>query len=390
MRASVSVNDTVSISDSAAKCLSDELLSLITSEIKSTGAISFARYMELALYAPKLGYYHNAFKKIGKAGDFTTAPEISPLFSYCLANQCAEILDHLGGGDIVEFGAGSGVMAADILCALQEKKQLPDHYYIIELSAFLKSQQQETIRKKIPEYCDHVTWLDQLPKKNFRGVILANEVVDAMPVHLFTMQNGLKEIGVCIENNKLSYCIFDQENKMLRAALRRYEITFSENYISEINLYLPAWIKSITDFLSKGVVLILDYGFPRAEYYHPDRSMGTLMCHYQHRAHSDPFFLPGLQDITAHVDFTAVAKSAFANGLSIAGFTNQAAFLMNCGLLSLLDAPVDNKKRFSQNNQVLQLTSPSEMGELFKVIGLTKKYERDLLGFCAMDQARRL
>lgn len=389
----MSVSDTVSLPDSVAKRLSDELLSLITAEIKSTGAISFARYMELALYAPQLGYYRNTLQKFGKSGDFVTAPEISPLFSHCLANQCAEILTTLHGGDILEFGAGSGVMAADILCVLKEKKQLPDHYYILELSAFLKLQQQKTIQAKIPEFFDRVIWLDQLPEKNFQGVVLANEVLDAMPVHLFRYHNGFQEIGICVPGaptKPFSYCTLDQPNATLIATLKRYKIAFSENYISEINLYLPAWIKSISDFLSQGVVLIIDYGFPRAEYYHPDRSMGTVMCHYQHRTHSDPFFLPGLQDITAHVDFTAVADSACENGLSVAGFTNQAAFLINCGLLSLLDSSADDKKRFSQNSQVLQLTSPSEMGELFKVIGLTKKYNHELLGFQSMNGVGRL
>lgn len=386
----MNVSNTLPIPDSNAKIISDKLLSQITSEIKSTGEISFARYMELALYAPKWGYYRNAFKKFGKEGDFVTAPEMSPLFSYCLANQCAEILSELGGGDILEFGAGSGVMAADMLIFLKEKKQLPNHYYILEVSAFLKEQQRETIQKKIPECLDRVVWLESLPEKPIEGIVLANEVLDAMPVHQFIYKNGIKECGVKIENDLLTQCILKKENPLLVSAIEKYAIHFSENYISEINLYLPGWIKSISEILSKGAVLIIDYGFPRHEYYHPDRTQGTIMCHYRHRAHTNPLAYPGLQDITAHVDFTAVAEAAVENDFSVAGFSNQAAFLMNCDLLSLMDNSMDEKNRFLQNQQILKLTLPSEMGELFKVMALTKKIEKDLLGFRSMNQLEKL
>jgi SAM-dependent MidA family methyltransferase len=384
------VSNTLPIPNSEAKQLSDKLFLYVQSEIKKTGGISFARYMELALYTPQLGYYQNTLKKFGKEGDFVTAPEISPLFSYCLANQCAEILAAMGGGDVLEFGAGSGVMAADILCALKEKNQLPSRYYILELSGFLKSIQRETIQAKMPEFIDCVIWLDQLPKEPIQGVIIANEVLDAMPVSLFTNKSSIKECGVTIENNELVGCVLEKNNAKLIAQLEKYEIHFSENYTSEINLYLSGWIKSVSTILSRGVVLILDYGFPRHEYYHVDRSMGTIMCHYRHYAHSNPLVFPGIQDITAHVDFTAVAESASDNGFSVVGFTNQAAFLMNCGLLSFVKESTDEKKRFLQNQQVLQLTLPSEMGELFKVMGLSKNYDNELLGFQSMNQLMRL
>lgn len=384
------MDDTLPIPDSDAKQLSDQLLSHIIAEIKKSGAISFARYMQLALYRPQLGYYQNALKKFGKAGDFVTAPEISPLFSYCLANQCAEILENLSGGDIFEFGAGSGVMAADILFALKEKNWLPNHYYILELSGFLKSVQHETIKNKIPELLDRVIWLEQLPEKPIQGVVLANEVLDAMPVHLFKINNGIKECGVAVENNQLVNCVFEKENLELISALKKYEIDFAENYSSEINLLLPGWIKSVATILSHGVVLILDYGFPRTEYYHRDRSAGTLMCHYRHRSHANPLIFPGIQDITAHVDFTAVAENAADQRFSVNGFTNQAAFLMNTGLLSFINNTIDEKKRFLQNQQILQLTLPSEMGELFKVIGLTKNYAQSLMGFAAINKVHAL
>jgi len=365
-----------------AKALSDHLLSQIIAEIKANLSISFARYMELALYTPQFGYYRNGLKKLGKEGDFVTAPEISPLFSYCLANQCAAILRELQGGDILEFGAGTGVMAADILIALKKQKQLPDHYYILELSAALKTTQMETIQKKIPELLDKVIWLEALPSKPIQGIMLANEVLDAMPVNLFKNNNGIKECAVTLDdNNALALCIAEKDNFELISAINKYGVEFSENYMSEINLYLPGWMKSISDTLSRGVVLIIDYGFLRHEYYHPNRTQGTLMCHYQHHSHSNPLVFPGIQDITAHVDFTAVIESAENNNLKIVGFANQATFLINCDLLSFIDNTLDEKNRFNQNRQVMTLTSPNEMGELFKVMGLTKNYEAELLGF---------
>ena len=235
-----------------------------------------------------------------------------------------------------------------------------------------------------------MVWLTALPEEPINGVILANEVLDAMPVHQFSWHKGIKERCVTIENNELASCISEKENHALIAQVEKYNIQFSEGYTSEVNLYLPGWIKSISKCLSRGAVLIMDYGFPRHEYYHSDRNAGTIMCHYRHRAHSNPLILPGVQDITAHLDFTAVAESAEESGLTVSGFTNQAAFLINCGLMSLIDDTCDEKARFLQNQQILQLTMPSEMGELFKVIGLTKNIEMTLMGFSTMNQMGRL
>ncbi|MCX7121469.1 MAG: SAM-dependent methyltransferase [Gammaproteobacteria bacterium] len=374
-----------------AQALSDQLLSQIIAEIKANQSISFARYMELALYAPKFGYYRNPLQKLGAKGDFVTAPEISPLFSYCLANQCAEILRELKQGDILEFGAGTGSMAADILIALKKQNQLPDHYYILELSATLKSTQRATIEKKIPDCLERVIWLNELPSEKIQGVILANEVLDAMPVNLFKISTGINECAVTLdENNKLALCLSEKENSELICAVEKYDIEFPENYLSEINLYLPGWIKSIADSLSRGAILLIDYGFPRHEYYHPDRTQGTLMCHYQHHSHTNPLIYAGIQDITAHVDFTAAAESAENNNLNVAGFANQAAFLLNCDLLSFIDNTLDEKNRFNQNLQIKKLTSPNEMGELFKVMALTKNYDVDLMGFKTMNQLEKL
>lgn len=384
------MRDTLPPLDPAAKALSEALLSKIKSEIQQHGPMSFARYMEMALYEPGLGYYRNALTKIGKLGDFVTAPVISPLFSYCLANQCEEILMACGGGDILEFGAGTGVMAAHILLALAEKKALPDHYYILEVSGSLKSVQAETIQAIVPMHADRVVWLTALPDTPLQGVVLANEVLDAMPVHQFIFQEGIHERVVDLEKEELVFRNGNQKNETLVSEIAQYDIAFSEGYASEINLYLKPWIKSIADSFEKGAILLIDYGFPRHEYYHPDRSMGTVMCHYQHRSHADPFMLPGLQDITAHVDFTSVAEAADENGLTVAGFTHQSSFLMNCGLLSFINEGIDEKARFLQNQQILQLTLPSEMGELFKVIGLTKNMHSALMGFSQMNQLMRL
>ena len=376
--------------DVAAKSLSQALCEKIADEIATNGPMSFARYMDLALYAPGLGYYRNGCQKFGVGGDFVTAPELSPLFSYCIANHCAAVLTDLGGGDILEFGAGTGVMAAHILAALQQQDQLPAHYYILELSAELQTRQRETLEKIVPECISRVVWLDHLPEKPIDGVILANEVLDAMPVHQFMMQDGVKECGVVGDAEGFQACVLEAENTVLRDQIIRYGLDLPNGYCSEVNLQLPAWIQSVASTLASGVVLLVDYGFPRREYYHPDRSMGTIMCHYQHHSHPDPFAFPGVQDITAHVDFTHVAEAAVDAGLIVAGFCNQAAFLLDCGLLSFLSQDADDAERFQQQQACLRLTMPSEMGELFKVMALTKNYDAALLGFSQINWLNRL
>lgn len=346
--------------------LSNALLSQIMAEIKAEGSISFARYMELALYAPSLGYYRNGYAKFGKDGDFVTAPEISPLFSYCMANQAAQFLK---GGDIIEFGAGSGVMAADILLHLHKTQALPRHYFIIEISAELQALQRETLSRKVPELWDRVVWLTRLPETPIQGVILANEVLDAMPVTLFSQQKGIKECVVTANDQGLVMAL--RSNNELANQIADYGIDFAEGYTSEVNRYLPGWVKSLSDSLSEGAVIIADYGFLQHEYYHPDRSMGTLMCHYRHHAHGDPFFYPGLQDITAHVDFTQLAENAEKNGFSVS-FATQARFLLENHLLSWMEEEEDEAARYNQNQAILKLTSPNDMGELFKVMVLEK------------------
>lgn len=363
---------------------------LICDEIKQTGSITFARYMDLALYAPQLGYYRASRPKFGKEGDFVTAPEISSLFSACIAQQCKEISTHLPTFQILEFGAGSGKMACDILQTLARENTLPEKYFILEVSGFLQHTQKNKINELIPELADRVEWITSLPQ-NFTGIILANEIIDAMPVHRFTVtESGIQEFYVVEEKNEFAWKLQSPSTSALTHAIEQLKL--QPYYESEINLFLPAWIQSLSECLKQGVILLIDYGFPQHEFYHPDRSMGTLMCHYQHRAHSDPLILTGLQDITAHVDFTQVADSAVNAELDVLGFTNQAAFLINLGLLSLLQqhADIHPKLQHVLTQQAKILTLPSEMGELFKVIALGKDYDESLQGFLTQDQRQRL
>ncbi len=365
---------------------------------ENAGAISFARYMELALYAPGLGYYSAGSEKFGPHGDFITAPELSPLFSHCIAEQCRQVLNMSTQTapmqDILEFGAGHGNMAADILLALQQNETLPKHYYIIEPSPDLQQRQHATINDKCPDLLPYITWLHELPQ-TFCGVILANEVLDAMPIHLFQLRNGESYSRTVIwdtEQKIFAYKNTPISHPPLRARVTQLAENYPylatmENFTSEINLLAPAWIKSVSQCLERGIVLLIDYGFPAHEYYHPQRQHGTLMCHYRHRAHSDPFLYPGLQDITAHVDFTAIAQAAVDNQLEVAGFCNQAAFLLSCGIA---DAMLTGTPQIDFKQQVMQLTSPNAMGELFKVMALTRNIETPLLGFNLQDMLHRL
>ncbi len=359
-------------------------------EIIKEGPVPFVRFMQLALYAPGVGYYSSGQKKFGRDGDFITAPELSSLFSQCVAKQCQQILRVLETPVILEFGAGSGVMAADILLALEALGCLPERYLILELSAELQTRQRETIKQRAPHLLDNVQWLSTLPSESFEGVVLANEVLDAMPVNKFRMHDGqLQEAFVGFKNEQFNWQ-WKKAGDTLQKAVHHLEIDFPDAYETEINLFIDGWIKSISSVLSRGLVLLIDYGFPRHEYYHPDRHMGTIMCHYQHRSHSDPLLLVGKQDITAHVDFTALAEAAVENDFDVEGYTNQAAFLIDCGITDLLQRANDDAEQFNWNNQVKQLTLPSEMGELFKVIALTKDFDEVLLGFRCLDMSERL
>jgi SAM-dependent MidA family methyltransferase len=369
---------------------SARLVDLIRRDIAAhDGWISFARYMELALYAPGLGYYTAGAYKFGAAGDFITAPELSPLFGRTLARQVAEIIT-TSSPHILELGAGSGKLAADMLAELELRGSLPDSYAILEVSADLRARQQALMRERLPHLLDRVSWLDALPDK-FRGAIIANEVLDALPVYLVHWRDSaIAERGVALGESGF---IWEEravsDTALLHAAQK---IIVPDDYVSEICLAARGLINSLAQRLEQGALLFIDYGFGAREFYHPQRSSGTLMCHYRHHAHDDPFFLPGLQDITAHVNFTDIAECGIDAGLELAGYTSQAFFLINCGITELLEdtSPENIRDYLPLSAQLQKLTSPAEMGEFFKVLALGKNMEEPLCGFVRGDLTRTL
>ncbi len=377
---------------------SERLQAVIRDEISLTGAMSFDRFMELALYAPGLGYYAAGSQKFGATGDFVTAPEISALFSQCLAKQCAEILKPLSAdgpaGEILEFGAGSGIMAAHVLLYLEKLACLPQQYLILDLSPDLKQRQKQTIRKLAPHLLEKVTWISELPE-SFSGVMLGNEVLDAMPVSLFQKQeNEIEELFAIVQDG-IIVPQWNVASDRVRQRVQQLEQAYGEfpaGYTSEINFRLDGWIESLANSLEKGVMVLIDYGYAGHEYYHADRKMGTLICHYQHRAHDDPFKLIGLQDITANVDFSALKQAAEKNGLQVAGYTPQANFLVAAGIEELISAydPNDTETFVAVSQGVKVLMLPSEMGERFKVMALTNNIEPVLSGFGMRDLSDRL
>jgi SAM-dependent MidA family methyltransferase len=344
--------------------------------------------MELALYAPGLGYYVAGATKLGGDGDFVTAPEISPLFGRTLARQIAELLERTGG-EVLELGAGSGTMAADVLGELQNIDRLPRRYLILETSPQLAQQQRLTLRQRHPGLMDRIEWTGTLPG-SIDGAVIANEVLDALPAHLVAWrENGLFERGVGWKDG------FVWSERALQAGPLRSAaeaIGADADYVSEISLVAPALVRSLSAVLRKGALLLIDYGFGRREYYHPQRTLGTLMCHYRHRAHDAPFFLPGLQDVTVHVDFTSIAEAGIDAGMDMLGYATQAQFLINSGITGLLEQHSEDAAivRLALTAGVQKLLSPAEMGELFKVIALGRGIEGPLLGFASGDKSRLL
>ena len=357
----------------------------IRGEITASGGwISFARYMELALYAPGLGYYSAGARKLGKAGDFVTAPEISPLYGQTLARQVKQVLE-AGFDEVLEVGAGSGALAATLLEELERSGKAPRNYLILELSADLRERSRDTLAARVPHLLERVAWLNRLPPV-FSGVVLGNEVLDAMPAHVVRVHSGkVEEGGVGVRNDRLDWSWRLASGGPLDAARA---LKLPEGFRTEIQLAAQGFIHSLASVLEKGVAFFVDYGFPQKEYYHPQRKDGTLMCHYRHHAHADPFFLPGLQDITSHVDFSAIAGAAREGGLDVAGYTGQAQFLVNCGITEVMSrTPAEDVAKFLPlANQANRLMSPAEMGELFKVIALARGFSRPLLGFGEGDR----
>ena len=440
------------IPDAESQALSQQLAQLIQQKIKNAGGwINFADFMQMALYTPGLGYYSGGAKKFGQAGDFVTAPEISPLFAQTLALQAAQILATTQG-DVLELGAGTGKLAADLLLQLQVLNQLPKKYFILEVSDYLRQIQRETLQKKLPvELFAKVVWLNELPPSpqpsptggegaisaewtglepatqpyptsrkrvsmskltgtspsplvgegwgeggGFKGLILANEVLDAIPVHLIVNTAiGLQERGVSFQKKLGKEFDFIWQDKPLAKGKLHDEVsTYSlpNDYLTEFCPAAAGLMNSLADCLKQGAILLLDYGFGAAEYYHPQRDAGTLMCHYQHYAHDNPLVNVGLQDITAHVNFTQIAHTAQAHGISLAGYVNQAQFLINCGILDVLSqtSPTDIATYAPLAAAAQKLLSPAEMGELFKVIGFSKDFDEPLIGFKDGDKSHTL
>jgi SAM-dependent MidA family methyltransferase len=375
------------------------LIHRIRDAIEPKGWLSFERFMDMALYEPGLGYYSAGARKLGPGGDFVTAPEISPLFSRCVARQCADVLRRIGG-DVLELGAGSGVMATDMLLELAALDCLPTRYLILEVSADLRERQRATLTARAPELLNRVQWLDALPEK-LVGVVVANEVLDALPVQRFVIRGEhVNALGVTWQLNALDWSEVRADAK-LEAAVRNIEASIGgalpDGYSSEINVRLAPWIAGLAQALDQGVMLFVDYGLPRAQYYSPERKRGTLLCHYRHRFHDDALAHVGLQDIGAWVDFTAVAEAAVANECSVIGYTTQAHFLIGCGIDRLLADLADREltSRLQIGKQAMVLTLPGEMGERFKAIALGKNcvgknWDAPLMGFSVRDMAASL
>ena len=354
------------------------------------GRIGFARFMQLALYAPGLGYYSAGARKFGASGDFITAPEVAPLFSRCVAAQCAEVLQALGGGDVLELGAGSGAMAAAMLVELEVLQSLPARYLILDVSADLRERQRETLAAAVPHLLERVSWLDRLPD-GLVGVVVANEVLDAMPVERFVVRDeSILALEVAWRSGRFEWVELPAAPD-LRGRVERVRAEASAHwpsgYCSELNAGLEPWLASVADSLERGVLLFVDYGLPRRELYAAERSAGTLLCHFRHRFHDDPLVNVGLQDITAWVDFTAVAEAGEHAGLEVAGYTTQAHFLIGNDLARLVGeaSRMDVVQRVNLSRQAMLLTLPGEMGERFRAIALSKGYDAPLRGFAVRD-----
>ncbi|MGB5251953.1 MAG: SAM-dependent methyltransferase [Sedimenticolaceae bacterium] len=384
------------LSDAEAALLEEMRVLLSEAILAHEGLLPFDRYMELALYAPGLGYYLNGRRKFGESGDFITAPEASPLFSRCLAHQVAECLEKCGGETVLEIGAGSGRMAAEMLAQLELLHGLPQRYLILELSAALQKEQRAALASRVPHLLSRVDWLKRLPDPGFTGAVVANELLDAMPVHRFRRSAGSwQELFVGLQDHALDDQWGPLQSPGLAESLQALwpdEHVVAEGYTSEINLRLRPWMRAVSEIIQRGYLIFIDYGYTQHEYYHPERRHGTFMCHFRHRAFSDPYFLPGLQDMTANVDFTALANAGLKAGFSLAGFTTQAHFLIDNGLGRLMGMsdPSDFRRHAEMVQGAKRLTLPSEMGERFKVLALVRGAESELTGFRSRDLRERL
>jgi len=354
--------------------------------------LTFAQFMSAALYAPGLGYYSNGRLKFGVQGDFVTAPELSPLFGVCVARQVAEVFARLDHPSVLELGAGSGALAESLLLALAEIGQLPESYLILEPSAALQLQQRERLAQVLPDVLFmRVQWLSSLPQ-GFVGVIVGNEVADALPVEVLKLwPKDAEQAFVCWDEAQQQFAwqwrhIVDTDLQVLANRIRVFvgEVT-EQGYQTEVCRLFRPWMQSLADCLQQGAILLIDYGYVEREYWSSSRWMGSLRAHYRQRAHNNPFYYPGLQDLTAHVDFTALAYAGHAAGLSVAGFTTQGHFLVSLGITGLVDESMDVVQHLRLAQQIKTLTMPDEMGESFKVVAFLKGLEMPLSGFVLRD-----
>ena len=375
------------------KVHSEQLSLRILRRIRQQGPISFHDYMEMALYEPGLGYYSAGMAKLGAGGDFITAPELGAVFARCLANTITAAAQSLASYSILELGAGSGALAADLLDALADKP--PAKYLILERSADLAERQRRLLEERHSEYISRIQWIQE-PPADFNGIILGNEIVDALPVERFVIQDGTicqsmisSEDDTLVETRRPAP---DELSAMICNAFSADPAMLNSPYQSEINTYLDAWLLGISEGLHSGLIILSDYGYPRSDYYHEERNRGTLLCHYRHRAHDDALFWPGLQDITASVDFTALAGASEAAGLDLLAYTSQSGYLIDAGLMDIIAdlEDLDERARLECANEVKQLTLPSEMGERFQFMIMGRNMPADLPGMNGPDLFYRL
>jgi SAM-dependent MidA family methyltransferase len=392
MKKKQSILSTLPEPDSAQKALSQELVKHIKRHLTQGNGLSFSQFMELALYAPNLGYYANGLAKFGASGDFTTAPEISSLFGQCLARQLDELLRTLSDASVLELGAGSGVLACTILTTLAQLNRLPVSYAILEPSAALQERQRAYLSAHLPAFVfDRVVWLKQLPQ-NFVGVIVGNEVADALPVEVLRLLPNDAQQGYVVWDAQQASFVWDwreivdaklqDQANMIRSTVGDIP---TQGYLAEVCQVLPAWMASLSESLQQGAILLIDYGYGSKEFFASRRWMGSLRAHYRHRAHNNPFWYPGLQDLTAHVNFTALAQAGFDAGLTVAGYTTQAHFLLALGITSLIDEDADVVTHLKLAQQIKTLTMPDEMGENFKAMVFLKEMVCPLTGFSLRD-----
>lgn len=381
--------------DATSAAHSERCRAFIREQIHSAGgSLSFAEYMQHALYAPGLGYYVAGNTKFGADGDFVTAPEVSPIFGRVVARQCAAVLADIADGSILEFGAGSGRLAADVLKKLDALNMLPNQYLILEVSADLQDRQAALLRQEVPGLVERVRWVSAAPSAH-RGVIIANEVLDATPVERFVRRDQIQQLRVALQGDAFVLIEMPAPDTLVNA-VEAIEADLGDElaagYTSEVALAAPAWTQDLVGALSEGAVFLFDYGLSRREYYAADRSGGWLRCHFRHHAHNDPLVLPGIQDITAWVDFSSVADAAAGAGAEIAGYVTQSAFLIAGGLdeelSSIAELPTDERLELSA--QVKMLTLPGAMGEHFKCMALAKRLAAPLAAFRTADRTPML